>query len=262
MIQRAFAQQLTKKIKDHPDVLGLAAGGSWTTNEIDAFSDLDLVLVTRTKISADKERMIAMASGFGKLLNAFTGEHVGEPRLLICMYDDPFLHVDIKFVTLEEFRERVEDPEILWELGNLLTGTINETKPNWPEMDFQWIEDRFWTWIHYIALKIGRGELFEALDSISYLRMHVLSPLLLMKNGHLPRGLRKVEFDLEPGDLEKLKETVADYNVSSIVVSLQKCIGLYHELREALYTDSIVLNELLEKNVNNYLSEIKLKVSP
>ncbi|MER7057532.1 MULTISPECIES: hypothetical protein [unclassified Streptomyces] len=27
--------------------------------------------------------------------------------------------------------------------------------------DLQWIEDRFWIWVHYGATKLGRGELFE-----------------------------------------------------------------------------------------------------
>jgi hypothetical protein len=31
------------------------------------------------------------------LLVGFTGEHVGEPRVLICLYGPPVLHVDLKF---------------------------------------------------------------------------------------------------------------------------------------------------------------------
>ncbi|MDD3080253.1 MAG: hypothetical protein PHH37_14295 [Paludibacter sp.] len=98
MIQKEFANSIVGKIKSDPNVLGLAAGGSWITNDMDKYSDLDLVLVTEIKLSDSKQKMIDFASGLGHLLSAFTGEHVGEPRLLICMYDDPFLHVDIKFM--------------------------------------------------------------------------------------------------------------------------------------------------------------------
>ena len=96
MIQKDFAERVVKIIRNDTNVLGLAVAGSWITNEIDEFSDLDLVLVTSEAVSPDKEKMLAYAKTFGKLLTGFTGEHVGEPRLLICLYDDPLLHVDIK----------------------------------------------------------------------------------------------------------------------------------------------------------------------
>jgi hypothetical protein len=53
----------------------------------------------------------------GNLLAAFTGEHVGEPRLLICLFADPLMHVDLKFISLGQLSSRVEDPVILWERG-------------------------------------------------------------------------------------------------------------------------------------------------
>jgi hypothetical protein len=79
--------------------------GSWITRELDNYSDLDLILVTKDKL-ADKQEMLAYAHRLGDLLSAFTGEHVGEPRLLICLYSDPLLHVDIKFLTLDELSPR------------------------------------------------------------------------------------------------------------------------------------------------------------
>ena len=42
-------------------------------------------------------------------------------------------------------------------------------------------------------MKIGRGEYFEALDFIGYLRSTVLGPMLHLKSGNLPGGVRKVE---------------------------------------------------------------------
>src|SRR5689334_1349887 len=103
MIQRQFADNVVNLLRDDQQVIGVAVAGSWLTDEIDQFSDLDLILVTRDKIADSKEKMVAYADRFGNLLSGFTGEHVGEPRVLICLYDDPLLHVDIKFLTLEEF---------------------------------------------------------------------------------------------------------------------------------------------------------------
>jgi hypothetical protein len=259
MIQRKFADQAVERISSNPEVLGLAVGGSWIGNEMDEYSDLDLVLITKANLSNDKGKMIDLASGLGDLLNAFTGEHVGEPRVLICLYDNPFLHVDIKFVTAEEFKRRVEDPVILWEKENILTEIIRTTKSEWPKIDFQWIEDRFWTWVHYATLKIGRGEYFEALEFLSYLRVHVIAPFLQLKNGQLPRGLRKVEWNLGGADLEKLQATVPEYEVNSILNSLEKMIELYLELSKNLYPDSIELNEKLREKTQEFLGETKKK---
>lgn len=260
MIQREFTNQVIEKIQSNADVVGLAAGGSWITNEMDEYSDLDLVLVSKTKLSDDKNKMISFASGLGKLLNAFTGEHVGESRVLICMYDSPLLHVDIKFVTPEEFKERVEDPVILWERDSILAEIIKSTKSEWPGLDFQWIEDRFWTWIHYATLKIGRGEYFEALDFLSYLRITVIAPLLQLKNNQLPRGLRKVEFNFENSDLGRLKATIPKYEINSIIKSLENIMKLYQELRKKLFPDSIRLNEKLREKTAEFLIETKKRI--
>ena len=97
MIQQQFVNKAVATIKKDDSIIGLAVGGSWLTNELDEYSDLDLTLVTKEKVSDDPAKMLKYAASFGKLLSGFTGEHVGEPRLLICLYDDPLLHVDIKF---------------------------------------------------------------------------------------------------------------------------------------------------------------------
>ena len=120
MIQKQFAEKITKILKDDPSVLGLAAAGSWITNELDDYSDLDLILVTKEKVSGDKNRMLTYAEKFGKLLAGFTGEHVGEPRVLICLYDEPLLHVDIKFLVPGELDQRIEDPVVLLDKEGVL----------------------------------------------------------------------------------------------------------------------------------------------
>lgn len=251
----AFVKRAVEQINRDPEVLGLAVGGSWITHEIDVYSDVDLVLVTAKSVADDVSEMMRFANLFGKLLNAFTGEHVGEKRLLICLYDDPLLHVDIKFVTLEEFKYRVEDPVILWERDGALKQVILETTPHWPFPGYQWFEDRFWTWVHYVALKIGRGELFEALDGISFLRVTVIAPLLQIKNGQLPRGVRRVEQNFPGEDVELLKKTIPTYSVASIAKSIETTIEIYQNLRQNLYPHNIILHKETEKKCLQYLQK-------
>lgn len=257
MIQKDFAYKAAEIVSTDPDVIGLAVAGSWITNELDEYSDLDLVLVTREKTGGNKEKMLAYAKTFGNFISGFTGEHVGEPRLLICLYDDPLLHVDIKFLTLEEFRYRIEDPVILFERDNLLTNIIQSTRAEWPQPDFQWIEDRFWTWVHYACMKIGRGELMEAYDFLSFLRQTVLSPLLQVKNNKQVRGLRRVETQLSLSDLENLKITIAQYNKASIIKALDNSISIYKSLRRKLFPATITLQEKAEKKSLEYFKQIK-----
>src|SRR5690349_1382831 len=77
----------------------LLLGGSYIHGELDEHSDLDFVIVIRdefyTEVMASR---MAFASTLPRFISAFTGEHVGEPRLLICLYGPPLLHVDLKFV--------------------------------------------------------------------------------------------------------------------------------------------------------------------
>ncbi len=256
MIQKEFVNKVTALVKEDPNVIGLAIGGSWITSELDEFSDIDFVLVTTEKISNDKQKMIAYAERLGKLIAAFTGEHVGEPRLLICLYDEPLIHVDIKFLVLPEFYSRVENPTILFEREGQLSRVIETTAAQWPLPDYQWIEDRFWTWIHYTAAKIGRGEYFDCLDALNFIRGNVIAPLLQIKNKRLNRGVRKLEMQLDASDLASLRGTIAGYDRSSIIAGLENTIALYLSIRKQLFGDSIRLNKIAEEKSIAYFEKI------
>lgn len=257
MIQREFAHKAKAILEPDDNVIGLAVAGSWLTNEIDEFSDLDLIIVTKQEISGDKNLMLDYAKRLGVFLSGFTGEHVGEPRVLICLYDSPLLHVDIKFVTLDEFKSRIETPTLLIDKDGQLEKAINNSQAKFPYPDYQWIEDRLWTWIHYALLKIGRGEYLEAYDFMGFLRMVVFGPLLHIKNDNLPRGVRKVETDLDSNDLAKLKLTIPTYNRQSLLDSLRNAVSLYRQLRTELYDNKVNLQNDTENKVMNYFDEIE-----
>jgi len=259
MIQAEFVNRAKIILEADNNVIGLAVAGSWLTNEIDEFSDLDLILVTKTKVSDNKNAMLCYAKKLGNFLSGFTGEHVGEPRVLICLYDNPILHVDIKFVTLEEFHSRIETPVLLLDKQGQLQTVLNNSIAKFPYPDFQWIEDRFWIWIHYSLLKIGRGEYLEAYDFSGFLRMVVLGPLLHIKNGNLPRGVRKVETELKDEDLTNLKQTIPSYERQSLLVSLKNSVSLYRQLRTILFDNKVELQKDTEQKVMMYFDEIENK---
>jgi hypothetical protein len=256
-MHQEFINKLLEKVRIDPTIKGLAVGGSWIDNQIDQFSDIDLVLITGELVSDDFNKMYNYAEGFGNLLNAFTGEHVGEKRLLICLFDDPLIHVDIKFIVIDDLKHRIENPVILWDPDGEIKKIIETTFPERPSIDYQWIEDRFWTWIHYASLKLGRGEYFEALDFLSFLRLTVLSPLIQVKHGQSPRGVRKIEQAIRKIDLEKLKVTIPGYSPESIALSVERSIRLYQELRNQLCIDNIIQRSETEKKCIEYFYQIK-----
>lgn len=227
-------------LRSTPELLGLAAGGSFIAGEMDAYSDLDLVVVAAPSAwPAVLNARAALAARLGPLLAAFTGEHVGEPRLLICLYGPPLVHVDLKFVHLDALTERVEDPVVLWDRTGDVRRRLDATRARYPQPDLQWIEDRFWIWVHYAATKLGRGELFEALNMIAYLRDRVLGPLALLEVAARPNGVRRIE-TLAPGRIPALRATLAGLDAAEVRLALEAAIACYRELRAALAPPGLV----------------------
>jgi predicted nucleotidyltransferase len=215
-----------------PRIVGLLLAGSTASGEMDEFSDVDTVIVC----SDESHREVLagardFAAGLGPLLAAFTGEHVGEPRLLIALYGPPLLHVDFKFVALSDLAVRVEDGVVAWEQDGLVSAALGESHAVWPAPAPQWIEDRFWVWVHYTAAKLGRGELFECLDALGFMRALALAPLLARRDGFRPQGVRRLE-RLVPDEVPALAATVGDHTPQGCADALRATIALYRRLRD------------------------------
>ncbi|MEI1277929.1 aminoglycoside 6-adenylyltransferase [Leptospira venezuelensis] len=251
-----FINKVREFASNREAIEGIAVAGSFMSKELDEYSDIDFVIVLKDGIQYQKKEMIGFANNFGTLLAAFTGEHVGERRLLICLYEDPFLHVDFKFIQLSELNDRIENPVFIYQNNQQIPLILDSTKAQWPNPDFQWIEDRFWVWIHYAGTKLGRGEYFETIDFLSFVRSTVLGPLLHLKNKSLPRGVRKLEFIIDPIDLEKLRSTIPSYDFKSIKESILNAVNLYQELRLALYNSEIKNLSKAENYALDYLNNI------
>ena len=200
---------------------------------MDDFSDLDLVLAVEP---AHIEEVMAsrqdIAASLGLLLASFTGEHVGEPRLIIGLYGDPLLHVDLKFVSLDDAARRVDEPVVLWERESRLSRVLEREKGVFPSPNGQWIEDRFWIWMHAGAARVARGELFDAIEFLSFIRVNVLGPLGLQRAGRKPMGTRRVETHV-PTLAADLKGTLAAHDAEACYAAFERCAQIYRQLRSA-----------------------------
>ncbi len=247
-----FLADAVSRLAADPRVVGVAGGGSLVSGSFDEFSDLDLVIVVDNE---SYEAVLAergtLAAALGPLLQCFTGEHVGEPRLLICLYGPPLLHVDLKFVAVKDAHVRVEDPVMLWERKGRLTAALSRDVARFPEPNQEWLGERFWIWVHYGATKIGRGELFEVLDFLSFLRGSVLGPLILQKVGARPSGVRRLE-SAAPEWAKELEGTVATHDARQCLAALEASVALYRRLR----TEG-TLESATERSVMAYVDDVR-----
>lgn len=225
--QRFLGRALTVFAQE-PGLAAVLGGGSLVHGGFDAWSDLDLVLVyDAPPVNLEDKRALAMR--LGDLVSSFTGEHVGEPRLLIALYGPDLLHVDLKFVDASDLDRRVEHPAILWARDlTALKARLDQAQIAWPQTDAQWLEDRAWIWLHYAATKLGRGELLEAIGMLGFFREQVLGPMLARRLGWPERGVRKL--DDAPG-ADVLKATLAEADKVAVRDALKAATAAYLDLR-------------------------------
>jgi hypothetical protein len=228
---QAFLDRTIAKLRADDRFIGVLVAGSGIVGEMDRFSDLDLILVCKPEArDALMPERRAIAGSIGHLLAAFTGEHVGAPSLLICLYDDPLLHVDLKFAAPAELSSRVETPRIAWSKDEVLEAHLAKGSVHWPNMSPDWFEERFWIWVHYAAQKVGRGELFEAIDMLAYIRQQVLGPMNARNHARDQRGVRRVE-NFAPVFAKELRQTLCVHDKADIKRALRAAIAIYQDLR-------------------------------
>jgi predicted nucleotidyltransferase len=262
---RDFLIAAVERCRRTPSLAGLAAGGSFACGGLDDYSDLDLLVLVDpaawpAEALLDLTERHALAEALGPLLAGFTGEHVGEPRLLICLYGPPVLHVDLKFIRPDDLLSRIEDPVVLWERDGSVTAALARGQAAFPVPDRQWLEDRFWVWIHYGAAKLGRGELFEALDMLAFLRVRVLGPLALEAAGARPTGVRRLE-SAAPDAAVRLREVVAAHDPADCARALRAAVSLYRaHLAESSET-ALIRRRAAEAAAIEYLAEVEARLA-
>jgi len=255
-VHRMFVARALPVLQADHRIVGVAAAGSWADDSMDEHSDLDLVIGVQSsmfdEVMADRQRI---ASTLGHLVASFSGEHVGEPRLLICLYADPLLHVDLKFIDADRTGGSVDRPALLWG-SQAFSDALRDSFTGYPPPDEPWLEHRFWTWIHYGAAKVRRGELYEAIDLITFLRSRVLGPLILASVGEKPAGVRRLE-RAAPDWSRRLERTVARHAPDACLDALRACAEIYRELRPSLSK-----TPLAEEAAMEFVGEASAGLSP
>jgi predicted nucleotidyltransferase len=229
-LQQRFVTNVLPRIQQDPRLAGVAIAGSLAQGTPDEYSDVDLIVVVQdSAFDTVMNERLTLIQAWANVMIGFTGEHVGEPRLIITLVGPPLLHVDFKFVSASSFAERDTEPVLLWDRHGSLADR-SHTPPPAP-LDLQWIEDRFWVWVHYGATKLGRGELFEVINFLNYLREAVLAPLITHRIGAPARGVRHLEA-LAPDEATALRATVCGYDQNEAGQALLATVELYRRWRD------------------------------
>jgi hypothetical protein len=220
---------------NEPNVLGMLIGGSFASGEADVYSDLDMQLVVGDEgVETTSAELRHMAEEAGPVVAAFYAEHVGLPYMLIVLYED-LIHADFEPVAVSHVGPRNAGlaAHILWERDGIVSSALPGTHEDDPATDLRWIEDRMWTWSWHIQTKVLRGELYEALDGLQYVRDSVLFKLLAMRRGERPTGARRVE--ARTGEwTPQFAATLPVLSRESMMESLRASMTLYQLLADPL----------------------------
>jgi hypothetical protein len=233
--QRAKADAACQVASTYPEIVGVAVAGSFAAGYADELSDVDLRLyVHADAVDAMVERVPDLAAACGRVVALFSAEHVGIPTLTIVLYDD-LVHVDFDVLSAARVAEHNNGLPVivLWERNGLSAELPGEYKAD-VAADLRWLEDRIWTWSWYIQTKVLRGELFEALDGLQYVRDQVLFKLLAFHREVRPSGGRRAEA-VVGGHADGFVKTVPVALEKDLVLeALRAEIALYLELAEPL----------------------------
>jgi len=232
---RAKAESACRAALTDPDVVAMVVTGSFATGIADELSDVDLRLYARPDaVEGVVARVPDLASAVGSVVALFVAEHLAIPTLTIVLYDD-LVHVDFDVVAADRAAEHNDGlpAVVLWErepISDALPGTYA------PEVaaGVRWMEARIWTWSWYIQSKVLRGELYEALDGLQYVRDQVLFRLLAFHGERRPAGGRRAEAVVGDHRDAFARTIPRSLDPATVLAALREEIDLYRVLADPL----------------------------
>lgn len=232
---RAKAEAACRAALADPDVVAMVVTGSFATGEADELSDVDLrVYVRPDAVEGVVARIPDLAAAGGRVVALFVAEHLGIPTLTIVLYDD-LVHVDFDVVAADRAAEHNDGlpAVVLWErepISDALPGTYALEVA----AGVRWLEARIWTWSWYIQSKVLRGELYEAMDGLQYVRDQVLFRLLAFHGERRPAGGRRAEAVVGDHGDGFARTVPKSLDPASVLAALREEIDLYRRLADPL----------------------------
>jgi hypothetical protein len=184
--------------------------GSLAKGTGDEFSDVDLELHCDTP--AERSRLRHVLSGFmerhGRMLASFPATHISLPELDINFLeiDGCVVKIDIHYLCRTPHSQVSGGALLVYRHGYEVEAPLG-SPANVDASFFTNLHQKFSGWMWYTHCKVGRGELWEAEDSLNVMRSRALLPMLQFARGLPLEGCRNLETRLMPSDLAKLRST-------------------------------------------------------
>jgi hypothetical protein len=224
------------------------------------FTDLEFVFVCAPISFGDcAADLKGVAEALGPLLLSYEQEKTDAERELSCLYDEPLRRIDLRLLPTDG-AAMLRHPRVLWERDGTLSAELAKYRDVAPVIDLQWMEDRFWLWLHSAAMALKEGAIFEALHQMSCLRTRILAPMLLKKQAQPADALKGLE-QAGGDELSSLRATVPLYDARSCEISLREAAKLYVGLRETLAPEELVRHRRAEMAVMRHLHTVSDRLS-
>lgn len=181
-----------------------------------------------------------MIPAVGEAATVFSATHLGDPFQIIVFYKSELpVHVDYQYQEPSDLVPRAKGRNAFILLDR--TGDVHAWREACQQMTdddsegevrrVQYLEDRFWAWCWYGQGKLQLGELWEARDTIEYLRTEVLVALARTVLGGPYEGNRRLERRFPSDVLRRLDRTVPDsHSKESYEDALSASVDLYLHL--------------------------------
>lgn len=224
-------------------VIGLAVGGSIAHGGVDFYSDVDLQIVVRDAdfdaAFADRD---AAAQAVGQPLFRFIADHIpGGDQLYIVLYQE-LVKLDFSYKRTSEMKPnwRLANRPILKDSKGFMADVQHQSQglrsPTPAPETILVLHQKFWPWCWYVFGKIMRGELWEALDGVHWIRSMALLPMLDWVADRPHEGYRRLESKIDQQLSAQLTNTlVPQLKVEALYAALQAEIVLFCVLRAKVF---------------------------
>ncbi|HEU5087003.1 MAG TPA: aminoglycoside 6-adenylyltransferase [Roseiflexaceae bacterium] len=227
-----FLERFAAACRHDERIVAALMGGSNVKSSPDAFSDVDLTLITQPESLAGMRATIG--DFLGNLGELVFLEHFDREYLLFVFYADG-VEGEVWLAGADDLHHiRCGPFQALVDKAGILAGAVFAgEEPGYDEQveilrrQITW----FWHEMSHCLTALGRGQLWWAYSQLEELRRHLVNLMRLRHDFSASAdGFEKVEKALPAGELARLQATVCPLERAAMLDAVDQAFVLYREL--------------------------------
>lgn len=230
---RRVLQSILEHFYAMPNVSGALLSGSTAAGGMDAHSDLDVGIVFSDDESREQVWQQRWDWEIAPWFHRFDADHV-KPHFVIYLFE-PGVKGDICLYTHDDLPGAAGAPfGVAWDVSRRLREHVAKVNGA-PQPSVDWgnpvhEDDRFWSWMFYIAQHVARGEYYDCAVSFYMLR-EIVEAWHAKLSGAPKFNVRRMESREPEHFRERLAETFPRAEKESLRKASLALIALQRELR-------------------------------